>query len=234
VNRAIIRTADGSGTPTEPQDPGTPGLDGVHAYGLDEGTDTTAADAVGDADLALTGTTWTPGVTGQALSFDGAGAATAAGPLVATDGSYSVSARARLDVADGAFQTVLSQDAGSRGDDSAFFLQYSGADQRWAMSFVGLRALSPEKPEVGRWYHLTGVRDAAKGTLSLYVDGAKVAEQSACSAPASDGATVVGRGQFDGDEVDPLRGDVDDVRLFDRALTDDEVAALATSQQNGR
>jgi hypothetical protein len=234
VNRAIIRSADGSGTPSEPQDPGTPGLDGVHAYAFDEGAGATAGDGVGDADLALTGTTWAPGVTGQALSMEGAGAATADGPLVATDQSYSVSAWARLDVADGGFQTVVSQDAGTQGDDSAFFLQYSGADQRWAMSFVGLRALSPEKPEVGRWYHLTGVRDAAKGTLSLYVDGQKVAEQAACSAPASDGPTVIGRGQFDGNEVDPLRGDVDDVRLFDRALTDDEVAELAASQQDGR
>jgi hypothetical protein len=228
VNKAIIRTADGSGTPPGPVDPGTPGLDGVHGYGFDEGTGTTAADAVGDADLALTGTTWAPGQVGQALSFDGAGAATADGPLVATDGSYSVSAWARLDVADGGFQTVLSQDT---GENSAFFLQYSGADQRWAMSFVGLRALSPQKPEVGRWYHLTGVRDAAKGTLSLYVDGEKVASQSACAAAASTGDFVVGRGEYGGDQVDPLRGDVDEVRVFDRALSDDEVAQLATASK---
>jgi hypothetical protein len=127
-------------------------------------------------------------------------------------------------VADGGFQTVVSQDTGGN---SAFFLQYSGQDQRWAMSFVGMRALSPTKPEPGRWYHLTGVRDAETGELSLYVDGERVATQDVCMAPASEGSLVIGRGQYGGDEVDHLRGDVDDVRVFDRALSDAEVAELA-------
>ena len=39
------------------------------------------------------------------------------------------------------------------------------------MSFAGVRALGPVKPEVGRWYHLVGVRDTVKGELRLYVDG---------------------------------------------------------------
>lgn len=120
---------------------------------------------------------------------------------------------------------MVSQDTGGA---SAFFLQYSGADQRWAFSFVGLRALSPDKPETGRWYHLVGVRDAQAGTIALYVDGQKVGQQDACYAPGSTGNTVIGRGQFNGDKVDYLNGAVDDVRLFDRALTSQEVAQLST------
>ena len=226
VNRSIIRNADGSGLPPAQVDAGTPGLAGVHAYAFDEGSGTVADDSVGDADATLTATTWTSGVHGGGLSFEGNGEANTHRSLVRTDGSYSVSAWARLDVADGAFQTVVSQDTGGA---SAFFLQYSGQDQRWAMSFVGLRALSPTKPEVGRWYHLVGVRDAAKGTLSLYVDGRLVDTRNVCTAPATTGATVIGRGQYDGRLVDYLRGDVDDVRIFDRALTDAEVAQLAAS-----
>jgi hypothetical protein len=196
----------------------------VHAYAFDEGSGTTAGDSVGDADAPLSNTSWVSGVHGGGLSFEGNGEANTHRSLVNTAGSYSVSAWAKLDEAGGAFQTVVSQDT---GDDSAFFLQYSGQDQRWAMSFVGLRALSPSKPEVGRWYHLVGVRDAAKGTLSLYVDGQRVATKNVCTAPATTGDTVIGRGQFDGRLVDYLRGDVDDVRIFDRALSDAEVAQLA-------
>ncbi|MGA6168005.1 LamG-like jellyroll fold domain-containing protein [Amycolatopsis magusensis] len=225
INEKIVREADGSGTGAPDPGPGTPGTDGVHAYKFDEGTGTTAADAVGDADAKLTGAEWAPGVQNGAVSFNGNGFGDTGSALVNSASSYSVSAWAKLDVADGAFQTVVSQDTGSN---SAFFLQYSGQDQRWAMSFVGLRALSPQKPEVGRWYHLTGVRDAKAGTLSLYVDGQKVAGQSACAAPESTGPTVIGRGQYGGNQVDFLRGDVDDVRLFDRALTGQEIAALAT------
>lgn len=101
------------------------------------------------------------------------------------------------------------------GRASAFFLQYSGADQRWAFSFVNLRALSPTKPVAGQWYHLVGVRDAEEGTISLYVDGEKVATQYACYEAASTGHTVVARGEFGGNKVDYLNGAVDDVWLFD-------------------
>ncbi|MFD2028965.1 LamG-like jellyroll fold domain-containing protein [Promicromonospora aerolata] len=224
VNEKIIEGADGTGGEPPVVDPGTPGLAGVHAWGFDEGAGTTAADGVGDADATLTGTTWTDGVVGGGLSFDGAGEADTGQALVRTDGSYSVSAWARLDVADGGFQTVVSQDTGSN---SAFFLQYSGQDQRWAMSFIGARALSPTKPEPGRWYHLTGVRDAEAGELTLYVDGERMATQEVCLAPATEGPLVIGRAQYGGNEVDHLRGDVDDVRVFDRALSDAEVAELA-------
>nr|WP_307849591.1 LamG-like jellyroll fold domain-containing protein [Qaidamihabitans albus] len=226
VNESIIRNADGSGDGGPAPDPGTPGLQGVHAYNFNEGSGSTAADAVGDADATLSGTEWAEGVHDGGLSFGGAGEADTGAALVDTAGGYTVSAWARLDEAGGAFQTVVSQDTGGN---SAFFLQYSGQDQRWAMSFVGLRALSPEKPEPGRWYHLTGVRDTEAGTLELFVDGEKVDTKSACSADETSGSTVIGRGQYGGNEVDYLRGDVDDVRVFDRALSDVEVAELATA-----
>ncbi|WP_197274967.1 LamG-like jellyroll fold domain-containing protein [Luteipulveratus halotolerans] len=227
VNDSIVRNADGSGTPPPDDGPGTPGLAGVHAYTFDEGSGTTAADGVGDADATLTGTTWAPGVSGSAARFAGAGEGDTGASLVKTDGSYSVSAWAKLDEAGGGFQTVVSQDTGNA---SAFFLQYSGADQRWAMSFASVRALSPTKPEPGKWYHLTGVRGATAGTLALYVDGQKVASKSVCTADASTGHTIIGRGQFGGDKVDHLHGASDDVRIFDRALSDEEVAQLATTR----
>lgn len=226
VNEAIIRNADGSGSGGPAPDPGTPGLQGVNAYKFDEGSGSTATDSVGDADAALTNAEWVDGAAGGGLSFSGNGVADTGASLVDTAGSYSVSAWAKLDEAGGAFQTVVSQDTGSH---SGFFLQYSGQDQRWAMSFVGLRALSPEKPEPGRWYHLTGVRDAQAGTLELFVDGKQVDSKNACSAGESSGNTVIGRGQYGGQNVDFLRGDVDDVRIYDRALSDAEIAELASA-----
>ncbi|OZM72218.1 glycoside hydrolase family 2 [Amycolatopsis antarctica] len=225
INEQIIAESDGSGTGAPDPGPGTPGLQGVNAYPFDEGTGTTAADAAGGADATLTNAEWAEGVDGGAVSFAGDGQADAGAPLVDTAGSYTVSAWAKLDETGTAFQTVASQDSGNA---SAFFLQYSGADERWAMSFVGQRALSPEKPEPGRWYHLTGVRDAKAGTLDLYVDGQKAATTSTCAAPEATGSTVVGRGEFGGEPVDYLRGDVDDVRVFDRALPPEEIAQLAT------
>ncbi|EID52727.1 glycoside hydrolase family 2 [Saccharomonospora xinjiangensis] len=225
INEEIIEKADGSEGGQPAPLPGTPGLDGVHAYLFDEGTGSVAEDAVGDADATLTGTEWTDGVRGGAASFAGAGEADTGAALADTRGSYSVSAWVRLDEAGTGFQTVVSQDTDVH---SAFFLQYSGQDQRWAMSFAGLRTLSPEKPEPGRWYHLTGVRDAEAGTLSLYVDGQHADTRGACLAEGGDGNTVIGRARYGGADVDHLRGDVDEVRIFDRALSRDEVALLAS------
>ncbi|MGW9307644.1 LamG-like jellyroll fold domain-containing protein [Saccharomonospora azurea] len=226
INEEIIEGADGTGGGGVDPGPGTPGLDGVHAYPFDEGAGETAADAVGGADATLTGAEWTDGVRGGAVSFGGAGEADTGAALVNPQGSYSVSAWVRLDEAGDGFQTVVSQDTGAH---SAFFLQYSGQDQRWAMSYAGLRALSAEKPEPGRWYHLTGVRDVRAGTLSLYVDGEHADTKSACLADGGEGNTVIGRAQYGGQEVDHLRGDVDEVRIFDRALSREEIAQLASA-----
>ncbi len=225
VNDSIIAGADGTGTsgPTPP--PGTPGADGIHFYPLDG----TAEDAVGNNDATLQGgAVFAPGKNGQAVALNGSNQFIDTGAqLLDTSGNYTATAWVKLNKADGSFQTVVSQD-GDR--DSAFFLQYSGADQRFAMSFPGQRALAPTKPNPDQWYHLTGVRDAANGELRLYVDGELAATKSACSLDAtSTGNTVIGRAKFGGNSVDYLDGTVDQVHLFDRALGAEEVRALYES-----
>ncbi|MGL5816247.1 MAG: LamG domain-containing protein [Phycicoccus sp.] len=98
------------------------------------------------------------------------------------------------------------------------------------MSFAGVRALGPAKPEVGRCYHLTGVGDSVKGELRLYVDGEPAGTTSVCLTSATPvGNTVVGRGQFDGNQVDHLDGVVDQVHLHDRALSAAEITELYDS-----
>ncbi|WP_432948807.1 LamG-like jellyroll fold domain-containing protein [Kribbella sp. CA-253562] len=225
VNEQIIAGADGTGTGGPNPPPGTPGADGIHFYPLDG----TGEDAVGTNDATLVGgAVFAPGKNGQGVATNGAGQFVDTGAqLLDTSGNYTATAWVKLNKADGAFQTVVSQD-GER--DSAFFLQYSGQDQRFAMSFPGQRALAPTKPNPGQWYHLTGVRDAAKGELRLYVDGALVASKAACSLDSSStGHTVIGRGKFGGNPVDYLDGVVDQVHLFDRALNATEVKALYDS-----
>jgi Concanavalin A-like lectin/glucanases superfamily/Glycosyl hydrolases family 2, sugar binding domain/Glycosyl hydrolases family 2 len=230
VNQAIIRSADGSGAGggTTPP-PGTPGLDGIAFYPMNESAGTVTEDAAGDHDATLVGgATFGPGRNGNGVVLSGDGQFVDTGAaLLDTGGSYSAAAWVKLDKVDGAFQTVVSQD-GPR--DSAFYLQYSGADQRFAMSFPGQRALAPTRPVPGQWYHLTGVRDAVKGELKLYVDGEPVATRTACSLdPTSTGHTVIGRGRFGGNPVDYVDGTVDQVHIYDRALSAAEVKALYDS-----
>jgi hypothetical protein len=145
--------------------------------------------------------------------------------LLDTTGNYSVAAWVKLDSL-GGFATAVSQDGSA---DSGFFLQYSGADNRFAFSFVGVRALAPAAPETGRWYHLVGVRDVASGTLKLYVDGQLAGTQNACVGSAATGNTMIGRAKFGGNPVDFWRGAIDQVHIYDRALPDAEVSSLYQS-----
>ncbi|GAA2523701.1 LamG-like jellyroll fold domain-containing protein [Winogradskya humida] len=225
VNKEIIAKADGSAANTPQPPPGTPGLTGIAFYPFDGTTEDTA----GDHDATLTGgPAYGEGKSGQGLTLDGSTQyADTGAPVLNTASDYTASAWVKLDKADGAFQTVVSQDGASNSD---FFLQYSGADQRFAMSFAGVRALAPAKPVVGQWYHLAGVRDSAKGELRLYVDGQLAGSVSACTAQAAPtGNTVIGRGKYGGNPVDYLDGTVDQVHLYDRALSATEIASLYAS-----
>ena len=228
-NLAVI-SAGSKPTPAAP--PGTPGLNGVDRWKFDETAGTTAADSVGPHPLTLrNGATFGPGLAGNALALNGANQfAESTGTLIPTENTnYSVSAWVKLNQAGGAFQTVMSEDGDAN---SAFFLQYSGADKRWAFSFASVRALANTvgQPVAGQWYHLVGVRDVTNSKLSIYVDG--VVSGSVGILGGGDKGTgnlEIGRGKFGGNPVDYLNGTVDDAKVFDRALTADEVKTLTAN-----
>lgn len=226
ANLAVINGVTGTPETSGPAVPqGTPGIDGIAAYPFDENSGTVAHDSVDGHDATLVGgASWTPGERGSALAVNGNGQyADTGAPLLKTENDYSVAAWVKFNAVGDGFQTVVSQDGASN---SAFFLQYSGQDHKLAFSFVGVRALAPVTVEANHWYHMVGVRDAASGTLKLYVDGKLAATQNACLGDASSGHTVIGRGQYGGNQVDFLNGAADQVHVYDRALTDAEVAQL--------
>ncbi|MEU8665099.1 LamG domain-containing protein [Actinoplanes philippinensis] len=192
---------------------------------LDEGSGTTARDSGGDSHLTLTGdTTWTPGVTGSALKFDGDGDyADTAAPVLDTTKDYTIAAWVTLDKLPGNYATAVSQDG--RRTENPFYLQYG----QGAFAFStpgGNRARLVTTPELNRWYHLAGVRDHATGQIRLYVDGVRAATVAAGPDVVATGPLSVGRAKYAGNRVDFWSGSVDGVHAVDRALTDAEVTAL--------
>ncbi|GAA4803861.1 glycoside hydrolase family 2 [Streptomyces ziwulingensis] len=223
INRAVIAAGAAAGA--------RGALKGGGRWALDEGTGSTAKDdGPNGRPLTLTGgATWTPGVSGSALKFDGQGQyAETDAPVLDTTGSYSVSAWVRLDQLPGNYATAVSQD--TRRQASPFYLQYGqGA---FAFSTPGeKRARLVTTPETGRWYHLTGVRDATAGEITLYVDGEPAATVAGGAAYPSTGPLTVGRAQWGGSATDFLNGAVDQVQVYDHALTAAEVSALHTAQK---
>ncbi len=78
--------------------------------------------------------------------------------------------------------------------------------------------------ELGVWIHLAATYDGT--TYSFYVDGARVASNK-IKVRASSASLVIG-GDDDGSFCHSTDGVVDEVRLYDRALSEQEVLELAT------
>lgn len=78
--------------------------------------------------------------------------------------------------------------------------------------------------ELGRWSHATVVVDATRSLLSFYVDGT-LAQSSASPELIQPGSSDLFMGKWAG-EGRTFSGSIDDVAIYDRALSSAEVAEL--------
>ncbi|GGP46957.1 alpha-L-arabinofuranosidase C-terminal domain-containing protein [Streptomyces melanogenes] len=207
----------------------------VAHWAFDEAAGTTAADSAGGRTLTLNaGARWGAAKSGAAgLDVSAGGNATTRGPAVDTAKSFSVAAWVRLSATTG-YQTFVSVDGAQV---SAFFLQLRDDTGAFAFTRLPSDATSANAsaavagasfaPVTGTWYHLLGVDDTATGVVRLYVNGVLEGEVPYTGGWRATGATAVGRGLFGGAEVDQAHGLIDDVQVFDTALTAEQAAALA-------
>ncbi|GAA3211481.1 hypothetical protein GCM10020216_016130 [Nonomuraea helvata] len=204
----------------------------VGEWRMDEGSGTTAADASGGGHpITANGTAaWGTGRVGKAVTLDGQGALGTTGQVVHTNKSFSVSAWVKLGRGD-QDMAVVSQDGAVN---SGFKLAYGPSDQKWRMlmfqddanSSAYTRQVSSETAQLNRWTHLVGVYDQTAGQLRLYVDGVLVGQSAHTSTWDAQGAFQIGRAKGNGYMVDRLTGAIDDVAVYGRAMTDDEVRQL--------
>jgi hypothetical protein len=167
---------------------------------------------------------------------DGAGHATTAGPVIRTDRAFTVTAWVRLDSA-AKWGTVISQHDG-RYD--AFLLDFDEDAGRWAFMtpdgttgrpVTAVRSIAP--PRVGSWTHLAAVSDGG-GQLRLYVDGRLEGTAGGPRVRRASGPMDVGQASYEGQATDALHGAVDEVSVFDRALSGEEIQkAVRTSRDQG-
>ncbi|MFF2809633.1 LamG-like jellyroll fold domain-containing protein [Streptomyces sp. NPDC058000] len=208
-----------SSAPTRPTSPQP-----VGAWRLDERSGTYAADSTGTHNGTASDVRWGTGNSGAALFNGVSSQITTRGPVLNTapGHSFTVSAWVYLTSASG-FATVVSQ---SSADSSAFYLQYSGDDHRWAFSRPGVRTLAAEPPAMSTWTHLVGVCDAAAQRLHLYVNGTQQGTASDTRPATTAGSLMIGRATFDSRPADFFTGGIKNVQVFDHALSADQVAAL--------
>ena len=213
---------------TDPADEGP-----AAGWDLDEGVGTVARDSAGGNDAVLEGgPRWGRG----AVVLDGWSQwLEAPGPDLDPAGSWTLSARVRLDGERSYPAGVLSVRAGGR---SPVKLGYQGTDFGGVFSVIArgpggeedIWALGRTNPQVGTWYHVAAVHDDVLGVVVLYVDGVEEARVPADPGPAGPVDVLIGA------DVDPGRdgvataqwpGALDQVGVWESALPPARVRELA-------
>ncbi|MEQ4300008.1 LamG-like jellyroll fold domain-containing protein [Plantactinospora sp. B6F1] len=171
----------------------------------------------------------------SALELTGAGQAATAGPVVATDDSFTVSAWVRIDRLD-ADLTIVSA-AGQQA--TAFRLRYSQSLQKFGFVMMSGDVASPSwltayggpTPEPDTWYHLAGVYDLHSDAMRLYVSGEQVASRSGPESPwnASGPLLLGAAGTADGGRGQRLHGAVDDVVVWQGRVPDHIIGQISAA-----
>ncbi|WP_433229386.1 LamG domain-containing protein [Actinomadura formosensis] len=218
------------------------GSDPVARFKLDEPSGATTLQAVTrNGEPAVSATVHggvTTGTTGQidgALQLDGStGYASTSAPLIDTSKSFAVSAWVRLDDPDGRTRTMLSQDGTSK---SGFYFKYDGAYRKWALSKVKsdsaetgtYQSFSASMAELNTWTHLVGVYDDTTRRLQIYVNGQPgTPSPEVTSVWNATGGFQVGRSLWLGNPADHWPGQIDDVRVYDRIVGQQEAEEMVT------
>ncbi|MEU1003804.1 LamG-like jellyroll fold domain-containing protein [Streptomyces tibetensis] len=181
-------------------------------------------------------------VTDRGLLLDGTsnGYAATAGPVLETRSSYTVAAWVRVDPSVTQTVSVLSQTPTVASPwtqkYSPFVISYGG---KWSIrafstdgTFTREAAASVSHPK-GVWTHVAAVHDTAAKKIHLFVNGKREASADAGTPWSAEGDLQIGRVMFGDSYVDHFKGVIDEVAVWQRTLTDQEVrdeARLLTSE----
>jgi len=193
---------------------------------LDEGTGTTAADSSGGGNNGtfVGSPQWVDGKVGGALEFDGGDSVEVAGAANINPESITLMTWVNFNEVDSA--VMERQDYLSRGDDYAFSLHEWNANGMihgivtsagdWTV--VGGQTVV----ETDIWYHTALTYDADTNMLILYLDGEVDGELTLTTGLEHRLGGPLTLGTYSSRD---LLGKLDEVKIFDEALSQDEIKA---------
>ena len=180
-----------------------------------------------------------PGALGQAVQFDGVDDFINIGhpaPLQIT-GSFSIAAWVKADSFPDPDNAIVSKFGNSAGQYSYFaFVTEDNGPKQFAVAVSGdgtaiAAQYSSSTVALHRWYHVVGVYDTTGPTIELYVDGERNTDNQSLlgTIPASIYETTndisIGK-RLSTSFPSQWDGVLDDVRIYDRALSANEVKRL--------
>jgi hypothetical protein len=217
--------------PPDAAPPVPPGL--VVWWKLDEAAGTaSAADSSGNGNAAaLTGlaaaSAWKADRGGRVLECDGTGGALAA-DSTSLDGirnAITIAAWVSRPQLGGGYSVVLSRQVGTTNGEH-YFLGLSN-DTPGFIGTVGT-VFAPAALPTNQWVHLAATYDGT--TIRIYQDGTQIASGAGTGTFAADTSKLTLCGNQNdaaGTIQERFTGRVDDVRVYDRALSAADIAALA-------
>ncbi|MFT4867984.1 MAG: hypothetical protein ACI9LV_000597 [Candidatus Nanohaloarchaea archaeon] len=195
--------------------------DGVSRYKLDGD----ATDSWHSNDGTVNGTTFTSGYYNQAARFDGSSNIKTGITDNLQTGNFSVSAWMKIPSFASNGTRIVADDKNGNG----WALSYGDAGENSIRFFVrGMDSTSLDATNTinstNIWYHVVGVFDNDNNNRFIFINGKKEgAITSDSGTPTTDSGNIYLGASGSGNN---LIGEIDDVRIYDRALKDWEVKAI--------
>jgi hypothetical protein len=174
------------------------------------------------------GVTYVPGVLDGAYKFDGTGYVTTNDmPLLDPTQAITVTAFVNATTWSNGNERILQKSTDN--NDNQYRLLEEGGVLKWDITGVG--TITAALPSVGVWHNVTGTYDGSM--MILYVDGNIVA-QAAASGPiaVTNGPLFVATKNAGAPLGDHFPGSIDEVRVYDRALSQSEIQMLPFGDQD--
>jgi hypothetical protein len=192
---------------------------------LDEGEGQTAYDSAGSNDGAIYDATWTTGKFGGALNFDGAGDYVAVSGLDNFDADnniFSISVWVNPNDDSGTHYVMGENQDGYNKEWNVRISSAGEVMYLYGYSYT-TRSTTTSPISFSQWNHVVWVVDQDSEVLKIYVDGE---EETLDSSVVEN--VVVGNAPFRiaRDRSGYFDGLIDEVRIYDRALSEQEIQAL--------
>ena len=209
-------------------------------WSFDDAEGNVARDASGNVqDAQVIGASWASGPFGTALHFDGEQSCVTAPAIPALDGSDALTVSAWVCWTDtGQYPNIIT---GGQWSPGGFMFFVSNDTCSFRMGRPGHAANTPGQEwretgaplvsaiETNRWYHLVATFE--RPTITTYVDGVRVSGATWDYPVGHSGPINIGCWYQDRVRHSGL---IDDVRVWDRALSAEEVVALHAETSEGR
>lgn len=183
----------------------------------------------GNNGLLQNGATFAPGTVGQAFRLDGVDdyVTIPSSPDLNPTSTTTLEAWIKPEIVDDFQRGIAGTWDDISGDDRTymlwiarkpeFLLAHSGNDYS--------RVTAPNPLQAGVWQHIAGTFDGT--TIRLYIDGILVGETLFPGPIATNGHPFfIGRTDSGSNDPDFFKGDIDEIGLYNRALSADEIQAI--------